>query len=211
MDKKEIIARRIAEEMPTGSLVNLGRGIPQLVSKYVKSSILYGENGIIGYGFGDHIDVDLIDGGCNFAAPAAGMSFVDAATGFAIVRGGHLDISVLGALQVSEDGDLANWIRSPREVGGIGGGMDLVVGAKKVIVAMTHVAADGTPKIVKKCSMPLTGSRCVDLIVTDVAVIEVTGKGLVLREIMNGMKFADVQRMTEPALMDQTRAMAFTP
>ena len=211
MDERDIIARRIAQEIPPGSLVNLGRGIPQLVSKYAKDIVLYGENGTIGYGFGDYIDVDLIDGGCNFAAPIAGMSFVDSATSFAIARGGHLDFTVMGALQVSENGDLANWTRSLQEVGGIGGGMDMAVGARNVIIAIKHVTSEGRPKIVKRCSMPLTGIRCVNLIVTDVAVIEVTNRGLVLREILNGMKFDDVQRITEPTLIDQTRAGTFTP
>ena len=204
MDDKEMIARRIAKEIPPGSLLNLGRGIPQLVSKYAKDIVLYGENGIIGYGAADYIDVDLIDGGCNFAAPVAGMCFVDSATSFAIARGRHLDFTVMGALQVSGRGDLANWSRTLDEVGGIGGGMDMAVGAKKVIIAMKHTASDGTPKIVKKCSMPLTAVRCVNLIVTEVAVIEVTGRGLVLREILNGMKFDEVQRITEPKLIDRT-------
>ncbi len=204
MDEKNIIARRIAKEIPPGSLVNLGRGIPQLVSKYARNIVLYGENGILGYTSGDYIDVDLIDGGCNFAAPISGMSFVDSATSFAIARGGHLDFTVMGALQVSGKGDLANWSRTLDEVGGIGGGMDMAVGARKVIIAMKHTASDGTPKIVNRCSMPLTAVRCVDLIVTEAAVMEVTRKGLVLREILNGMTFDEVQKITEPKLVDRT-------
>lgn len=204
MDEKNIIARRIAREIPPGSLVNLGRGIPQLVSKYARDIVLYGENGILGYASGDYIDVDLIDGGCNFAAPCSGMSFVDSATSFAIARGGHLDFTVMGALQVSGKGDLANWSRTLDEVGGIGGGMDMAVGARTVIIAMKHTASDGTPKILKRCTMPLTAVRCVNLIVTDVAVMEVTRQGLVLREVLNGMTFDQVQGITEPKLIDQT-------
>ena len=202
MDRRERIAQRIARELSAGTLVNLGRGIPQLVSKYAKDIILYGENGIIGYEFGDRVDVDLIDGGCNFASPGVGMCFVDSATSLAIARGNHVDFSVLGGMQVSEKGDLANWTRSLDEIGGVGGGMDMAVGAKKVIVGMEHVTRDGRLKIVKQCSIPLTAVRCVSLIVTDIAVIEVLPEGLILREILDELGFDDVQRITEPTLID---------
>ena len=196
MDKKELIAQRAAKEIFDGALVNLGFGIPVLISKYAKNAVLYGENGIIGYQAGTSKNPNIIDGGTNWAEVKKGTCFVDSATSFAIVRGGHLDITVLGALQVSEKGDLANWSMSFSGVGGVGGAVDMATCAKKVIVAMEHVDRNGNPKIVKSCTFPLTATECVDLIITDMAVIEVRNGKLWLKELLNGCTFEEVQNCT---------------
>jgi 3-oxoacid CoA-transferase B subunit len=200
VDSRELIAKRAAKELFDGAVVNLGFGIPVLVAKYIdKRVILFGENGIIGYGFGDTRDLELIDGGTNWASLKPGISFVDSATAFGIVRGGHVDIAILGALQVSEAGDLANWSFG-NGVGGVGGAVDMAVGARKVVAVMEHVNKSGKSKVVKKCSFPITAARCVNLVVTDMAVIAVAGDGMVVIELLDGHSFEDVQKVTDVPL-----------
>jgi 3-oxoacid CoA-transferase B subunit len=200
VDSRELIAKRAAKELFDGAVVNLGFGIPVLVAKYIdKRVILFGENGIIGYGFGDTRDLELIDGGTNWASLKPGISFADSATAFGIVRGGHVDIAILGALQVSEAGDLANWSFG-NGVGGVGGAVDMAVGARKVIAVMEHVNKSGKSKVVKKCSFPITAARCVNLVVTDMAVIAVAGDGMVVIELLDGHSFEDVQKVTDVPL-----------
>ena len=211
MDKerldREVIAMRVAKELPDGACVNLGIGIPTLVSGYVPEgmTVLYhSESGVLNCGpladEGEE-DIDLINAGGQFLKMVPGMSFFSSADAFAMIRGGHIDVTVLGALQVSEVGDLANWMLPERGVGNIGGAMDLAMGAGRVIVAMEHTDRNDRPKIVKECSYPTTARGCVSLIVTDIAVIEVTGEGLVLKEVAPGWTVEDVQELTEARLM----------
>ena len=205
MDEKVIIAKRVAQELRNGTLVNLGIGLPTLVANYLPvdvSVFFHSENGMIGVGpvpepgF-ENRDLTNAGGGSVTAVPGAAV--FDSATSFALARGGHLDVTVLGGLQVDEAGQLANWMVPGKMVPGMGGAMDLVTGAKKVIVAMTH-AAKGQSKIVKKCDLPLTSVRRVDLIVTELAVIEPTESGLVLREIAPGVTIEQVITATEAQL-----------
>ena len=203
---REVIAMRVAKELPDGAYVNLGIGIPTLVSQFVpegRTVYYHSENGVLNYGplaaEGEE-DIDLINAGGQFLLPVPGMAYFHSADAFAMIRGGHIDVTVLGALQVSEHGDLANWMLPERGVGNIGGGMDLAAGAKRTIVAMEHTGASGQPKILRECSYPLTSRRCVSLIVTDAAVIEVTPDGLLLREVAPGWTAQDVQAITEPKL-----------
>ena len=204
---REVIAMRVARELPDGSYVNLGIGIPTLVSNYVvdnRTIIFQAENGVLNYGpaaENEEQDVDLINAGGQFLKPVPGMSFFDSAEAFAMIRGGHIDITILGALQVSEQGDLANWMLPTRGVGNIGGAMDLAVGADKVIIAMEHTDRNDQPKIVTSCTYPLTAVRRVSLIVTDVAVIEVGSSGLVLKETAPGWSIEEIQSITEPVLI----------
>lgn len=210
---REGIAMRVAKELEDGQCINLGFGIPTLVSSFIPPEMtifFHAEHGIIGHGRiltldeTDKMDYDYINAGGQFVIPLPGMCIVDHAISFTVVRGGRLDVCVLGALQVSAEGDLASWTRSyDIRQGGIsvGGAMDLAVGAKKVIVAMEHVTKGGQPKIVKKCSFPLTGKKCVNLIVTDLAVIEPTTEGLLLKEITPGWTIEEVQALTEPKLI----------
>lgn len=201
------IAMRVAKELPDGAVVNLGIGIPTLVSQYVPEGreILYhSESGVLGCGPlaepGEE-DIDLINAGGQFLKKVPGMAFFHSADAFAMMRGGHIDITVLGALQVSERGDLANWLNPERGIGNVGGAMDLAVGAKRVIVAMEHTDKQGHPKIVRQCTYPITAKECVSLIVTDLAVIEVVkGKGLVLKEIAPGWTPQEIQALTEASL-----------
>ena len=204
---REIIAMRVAKELRDGEVVNLGLGIPTLCSQFVpegRTVMYHSESGVLNYGPmaepGDE-DIDLINAGGQFLAPSPGMSFFSSADAFAMIRGGHIDTAVLGALQVSEKGDLANWMLPERGIGNVGGAMDLAAGARRVIVAMEHIDRNGRPKIVKECGYPLTGTDCVSLIVTDVAVIEVTPDGLVLRETAPGWTAEDVQAETEPRMV----------
>ncbi len=204
--EREAIAMRVAKELPDGAYVNLGIGIPTLVSQFVpegRTIIYHAEDGILNYGplaGQGQEDIDLINAGLQFLLPVPGMAFFHSADAFDMIRGGHIDVAVLGAFQVSERGDLANWLRPERGVGNIGGAMDLAAGAKRVIVAMEHTDPQGKPKVLRECSFPLTGSRCVSLIVTDVAVIEVTPSGLLLREVAPGWAPREVQEITEPRL-----------
>ena len=204
---RDVIAMRIARELPDGAYVNLGISIPTLVSNYVPEGctvIYHSESGVLNCGpladEGEE-DIDLINAGGQFLKVVPGMSFFSSADAFAMIRGGHIDVTVLGALQVSEKGDLSNWMLPERGVGNIGGAMDLAMGAKRIIVAMEHTDRHDSPKILKECSYPPTGRRCVSLIVTDVAVIEVTGEGLVLRELAPGWTPEEVQELTEPTLI----------
>ncbi len=203
---REIIAMRVAREFRDGDIVNLGIGIPTLCSQFVpegRSVVYHSESGVLGYGplaeSGEE-DIDLINAGGNFLAPNPGMSFFNSAEGFAMIRGGHIDVAVLGALQVSERGDLANWMLPQRGIGNVGGAMDLAVGAKRIIIAMEHTDRRGKPKIVRECSFPLTAQTCVSIIVTDIAVIDVTTEGLVLLEAAPGWTADAIQELTEPTL-----------
>lgn len=203
---RQVMALRVAKEFQDGNIINLGIGIPTLASNFVPAGrevIFHSENGVLGYGeitLPGEGDLDLVNASGQTVKPAPGMCFFDNAESFAIVRGGHLDITVMGAYQVSEQGDLANYMIPERQVGTIGGAMDLAFGAKRVIIVMNHVTKNGEYRIVKKCLYPLTAPKCVDLIVTDIAVIEVTPNGLVLKEYAPGWTPEEIQEMTEPKL-----------
>ncbi|MEE9284592.1 MAG: 3-oxoacid CoA-transferase subunit B [Dehalococcoidia bacterium] len=203
---REVMAMRVAQEFQDGHVVNLGIGIPTLVSNFIPEGLdvtFHSESGVLGYGpvlDDDEGDVDLINAGGQFVTPMAGMSFFSSADAFAMIRGGHVDLTVLGAFQVSERGDLANWFLPQRGIGNVGGAMDLAAGARRMIVVMEHATQEGQPKIVRRCSYPVTGLGCVDLIVTDLAVIEVTPDGLVLNELAPGYTPEQIQDATEPRL-----------
>ncbi len=219
---EQTIAMRVAREFQDGMVVNLGGGIPSLACNFVaegRDVFFHTENGALGYGGTaslEEADWDLFNASFQPVTPLPGMSFFSHDEAFAMIRGGHIDISVLGALEVSEKGDLANWaignmkdhngnvvawIKTGRFPPAIGGAMDLAAGAKRIIVAMTHTTRDGSPKVVKKCKYEITARKCVSLIVTDMAVIEVTPEGLVLKEAAPGLTPDDIQAVTEPELI----------
>src|SRR5437899_11431815 len=207
VEKRERIVKRIALELRDGFYVNLGIGMPTLVANHVRPNmdvILQSENGMLGIGpfpVEGQEDADLINAGKETVSEMAGTAYFSSADSFAMIRGGHVDLSVLGAMEVDEEGNLANWMIPGKMVRGMGGAMDLVAGARRVVVAMEHTTREGQPKILRKCTLPLTGMKVVDTVVTEMAYIRVTPTGLVLEELATGLTADEVQGATEPTLI----------
>ena len=207
MDIRERIVKRVARELKDGDYVNLGIGMPTMVANYVPPGIhitLHSENGMLGVGpypREDEIDADLINAGKETITETPGASYFSSAESFAMVRGGHIDLTVLGALQVDEEGNLANWMIPGKVVKGMGGAMDLVAGAKRIVIAMEHTARDGGHKILKRVALPVTGLKVVNLIVTELAVMEVTPRGLLLKEIASDTTLDAVRKATGAELI----------
>ncbi len=207
MDKRELIAKRIAKELKDGDVGNLGIGMPTMVANYIPEDVhvmLEAENGIMGVGPNasqEEESLNCIDAGGNYVTTVKGASYFDSAFSFSLIRGGHVDVTVLGALEVDEEGNVANWMIPGKKVKGMGGAMDLVAGVQKVVVLMEHCAKDGTPKIVEQCALPLTGKGVVHRIISDLGVLDITAEGIKLVELAKDVSFEDIQKVTGVKLL----------